>query len=37
MLPPETYEQDENFDVNTAPESGDGDDEDGDAFLEDDE
>ena len=32
---PETYEEFENEEVNVAPESTDGDDEDGDGFLED--
>jgi hypothetical protein len=34
---PETYEANEDWDVNTAPESCDEDDEAGDGFLEDDE
>lgn len=37
MFEPETYEDSENYEVNTAPESMDGDDESSDFYLEDDE
>lgn len=34
---PETYEEDENWEVNVAPDSCEGDDEEGEGFSEDDE